>query len=122
MFSPKNGLLARFKKDDSHLTTTGPYGGTTMAGTDGCWTLPTIDNATRRESPEELAALPDCPTALQTETTPLEFVRSSPVSELAQEHGTRHSLGPITVQQDSSLVCEQPARASMSLESARMRQ
>ena len=117
MFSLTKGPLARFKKDDSRLiTTTGPSGGTTMAGTNGCWTLPTIDNAARRESSEELTALPACLT--NPRTTPLKFVRSSPVSELSQEHETRHSLGPVAVQQDSSLACEQPPRAYMSSESA----
>jgi hypothetical protein len=87
-----------------------------MAGTNGCWTLPTIDNAARREISEEVTALPAC--LMTPHTTHLEFVRSSPVSELSQEHETRHSLGSITVQQDSSLACEQPSRSFMSLESA----
>ena len=111
------GLLAQFRKGGSRLTTTtGPYGGTTMAGTNGCWTLPTIDNAARREISEELTGLSARPTTPQT--TSLEFVQSSPFSEPALEHETRHSLGPMTVQQDSSLACEQLLRTSISLESA----
>ena len=87
-----------------------------MAGISGRWTLPTIDNAARRESLEKPTALPACLT--NPRTTPLEFVWSSPVSELSQEHETRHSSGPIAVQQDSSLACEQPPRAAMSLKCA----
>ncbi|KAF2624502.1 hypothetical protein BU25DRAFT_450590 [Macroventuria anomochaeta] len=55
--SSKYARFAALKKGNNQSSSTSPYDGTTMAGTLG-WELPEIENSQRKDSLEDLTALP----------------------------------------------------------------
>ena len=112
----KPSLFAIFKKDSSQGSSTSPYGGTTMAGTTG-WELPEIENGYRKDSSNDLTALPPYLVRPDVRVSPLDSPAQDPDTSTAPQN--RHSLGTITVQQDFSLSYERSPRDSMSLEDER---
>ena len=112
----KPSLFAIFKKDSSQGSSTSPYGGTTMAGTTG-WELPESENGYRKDSSNDLTALPPYLVRPDVRVSPLDSPAQDPDTSTAPQN--RHSLGTITVQQDFSLSYERSPRDSMSLEDER---
>ncbi|KAJ8117926.1 hypothetical protein OPT61_g976 [Boeremia exigua] len=110
-----NRLFAMLYNQNSEPTTTFRYGGTTLASTNG-WELPNIEESRRRDSLENLTALPTLHERPEMREVPLSSTASAPSRD--SESQLRRSLGPITVQQDFNLAYERSPRDSMSLDSS----
>lgn len=115
--NPSNpGLFTIFKKESSQGSNTSPYGGTTLAGTSG-WELPEIENGYRKNSSNDLRALPPFPVRPDVRVSPPDSAAQDPDTSTPSQN--RQSIGIITVQQDFSLSYERSPRDSMSLEDER---